>query len=429
MAFRRETLLGLGGFDPQFRQAGDDVDVCWRLLDADLTIGYAAGAMVWHHRRATVRAYARQQKGYGRSEAMVHFKHPQRCGLGRSRWHGIIYGDGAVGLPLLPETIYHGRFGTGLFQTIYRHNRYGMWSILMSLEWHLAAFFLLLLSTQFWKLALVSAGMWCATLGLALRSAWQAPLPKGAPYWCRPLVSLLYVLQPILRGWYRMTHLLGNSRLPCIPQDDTGSCPPVKRISATEHDLYWHSDNYLGRDVLLEVLVNEARRVSWSGDFENAWADWDVKLVGDRWHDILIRTATEELGWPARFTRARCRVRPTLFARVMISTSLIWSAAAVFSFHAWAMALGLAACVGLLFGLRRSRRLCLHTATRLVTQSAELAGLSNSSSRRAQAAFSERGLIRDAGVPLSDSATSKRGFREVAQVRSLLALWLAWLGI
>ena len=123
MAFHRQTLLGLGGFDPQFRQAGDDVDMCWRLLDANLPIGYASGAMVWHHRRATVSAYARQQKGYGRSEAMVHFKHPQRfAALGRSRWKGIIYGDGAVGLPLLPDVVYHGRFGTGLFQTIYRHN-------------------------------------------------------------------------------------------------------------------------------------------------------------------------------------------------------------------------------------------------------------------------------------------------------------------
>ena len=31
MAFRRERLQAIGGFDPQFRKAGDDVDVCWRL--------------------------------------------------------------------------------------------------------------------------------------------------------------------------------------------------------------------------------------------------------------------------------------------------------------------------------------------------------------------------------------------------------------
>ena len=37
LAVRRQTLLGMGGFDPQFRQAGDDVDICWRILDAGST--------------------------------------------------------------------------------------------------------------------------------------------------------------------------------------------------------------------------------------------------------------------------------------------------------------------------------------------------------------------------------------------------------
>src|SRR5205823_6264223 len=32
MAVRRACLQAVGGFDPQFRVAGDDVDLCWRLL-------------------------------------------------------------------------------------------------------------------------------------------------------------------------------------------------------------------------------------------------------------------------------------------------------------------------------------------------------------------------------------------------------------
>src|SRR4029077_10206630 len=31
MAFRRELLVDVGGFDALFRAAGDDVDVCWRI--------------------------------------------------------------------------------------------------------------------------------------------------------------------------------------------------------------------------------------------------------------------------------------------------------------------------------------------------------------------------------------------------------------
>ncbi len=42
MAFRKERLEELGGFDPQFRTAGDDVDVCWRIRERGWTIGFAA---------------------------------------------------------------------------------------------------------------------------------------------------------------------------------------------------------------------------------------------------------------------------------------------------------------------------------------------------------------------------------------------------
>ena len=36
-----QALEAIGGFDPQFRAAGDDVDICWRLQDAGGTIGFS----------------------------------------------------------------------------------------------------------------------------------------------------------------------------------------------------------------------------------------------------------------------------------------------------------------------------------------------------------------------------------------------------
>src|SRR5207249_1369116 len=108
MAFDRATLLELGGFDPQFRAAGDDGDICWRLLDAGLEIGYAASALVWHHRRNTVKAFLKQQRGYGRSEAMLLRKHHRHFNnLGCSQWRGIIYGEGAVGLATTRPLVFH----------------------------------------------------------------------------------------------------------------------------------------------------------------------------------------------------------------------------------------------------------------------------------------------------------------------------------
>src|SRR5262249_59273920 len=53
MAFRREVLEAINGFDPQFRKAGDDVDICWRAQAGGYWITFAPRASVWHHRRET----------------------------------------------------------------------------------------------------------------------------------------------------------------------------------------------------------------------------------------------------------------------------------------------------------------------------------------------------------------------------------------
>ena len=74
MSFRKNVLLELGGFDPVYRAAGDDVDVCWRIQHTGRTIGFHPGAFVWHHRRNSLKAYWKQQKGYGKAEALLEAK-------------------------------------------------------------------------------------------------------------------------------------------------------------------------------------------------------------------------------------------------------------------------------------------------------------------------------------------------------------------
>ncbi|MCO6044731.1 glycosyltransferase [Aeoliella sp. ICT_H6.2] len=381
MAFQRAALLNMGGFDPQFRQAGDDVDICWRFLDSGMQIGYASGAMVWHKRRSTVKAYGKQQSGYGRSEALVIFKHPQRCDLlGQAIWKGIIYGDGAVGLPLASDLIYHGQFGNGLFQLVYRHNRYAPWSIAMSLAWHLVALYVLLLALLFPPLALVAIAMELATVVLCVRSAISAPLGKSAPWWCRPLVAYLYWVQPILRGWHRTTHLLKIRKVPRHPvsfrapqvENERTLCK-VEKSSCYAH---WDNRSGRGRTEMLHALVNLAKRGGWKGDFENAWADWDVKLLGDLWHHITVRTATEELGWPRRFTRARCDLRKTQLSQVIAVAIAIWLICAAISMQYWAMGAGLVAAATYWLATQRSRRMCLSAVASLVTAAGDVSGLS-----------------------------------------------------
>jgi hypothetical protein len=241
----------------------------------------------------------------------------------------------------------------------------------LSLEWHLTALLLLLLACFYRPLAGAAGVMELASLGLAIRLGSLAPLPRRAPWWCRPLVIYLYFMQPIWRGWHRLTHLLKTEPLPSI-----AAAAEPRKISTAVWDLYWDHSGGLGRSELLLAVVERARRLTWRGDYDNAWADWDVKLVGDRWHDLRIRTATEELGWPRRFTRARCTSHATRFSRLSVAILLLWTSLAVLTGTFWAQLLGLGMAIWVFVRIGASRRACLRAATQLCARAAMDAGLS-----------------------------------------------------
>ncbi|MGJ8724983.1 MAG: glycosyltransferase [Roseibacillus sp.] len=117
-ALRRELLLEIGGFDKRFHAAGDDVDVCWRLLDAGHELAFHPAAYVFHDRRPTIKGFLRQQRGYGEAEALLFQKHPERFGSNGIRWQGFIYS----GAPLTVDhnsVIYHGPMGEAPFQILH----------------------------------------------------------------------------------------------------------------------------------------------------------------------------------------------------------------------------------------------------------------------------------------------------------------------
>ncbi len=370
MAFWRESLLRLGGFDPQFRVAGDDVDICWRYLDAGMKIGYAPAALVWHHRRNTVGAFLCQQKGYGRSEAMVQFKHPHRFNsLGCFRWHGVIYGDGG----LTRGAVFHGRFGSGPFQIIYRQSSFSPWSYFTMFEWHLLAGFIALLSLAYPPLIAISAAMWCATLASGVRSAIRAPLEKGAPFWCRPLLLLLHLLQPVIRSshrvLYRIRVRLGRKAV------SRERATNLKTLSSTHFDLYWQSRDGKGRSELLHTLAEGATRDGWRGDYLAEWQAHDIELIGDLWHDVRISTATEELGGPHRFTRARCSLHLTWLSFVIGAANLSWLAAASLTRKPWAIALAAGLAVSVLAAISISRLGIRRAVSALLYKAGSAAGL------------------------------------------------------
>jgi hypothetical protein len=139
--------------------------------------------------------------------------------------------------------------------------------------------------------------------------------------------------------------------------------------------LYWTSIRGVGREALLHQIVEEATRLKWLGVFNNAWATWDVKLVGDLWHTLHIYTVTEELGRNQRFTRARIEAQPTRVNRAVSFGALAWTAAALFSMQPMALALALISSALALMQNFHSRQHSLRAATSLVAHAGHRAGL------------------------------------------------------
>jgi GT2 family glycosyltransferase len=118
LAVRRSSYFAAGGFDPVFTTAGDDVDFCWRLRDHGFRMGFAPTAFVWHHRRPSLRGYLKQQIGYGKAEALLIAKHPQRfTAQGDAKWEGFVYSGGPV-RAVEGSILYHGAMGQAGYQSV-----------------------------------------------------------------------------------------------------------------------------------------------------------------------------------------------------------------------------------------------------------------------------------------------------------------------
>ena len=144
MAFRREVLAKVGGFDPVYRVAGDDVDVCWKIHEQGWKIGFSPAAVVWHHRRNKIATYWKQQKGYGKAEATLEMYWPQKFNAaGHLNWGGRVYTDGKIQPLFFPQwQVEYGVWGTGFFQSLYERGPNQMLYYPLLPEWYMFVAFL-----------------------------------------------------------------------------------------------------------------------------------------------------------------------------------------------------------------------------------------------------------------------------------------------
>ena len=341
MAFWADRLRSIGGFDPAYRAAGDDVDVCWRLQEEGDHIVYSPAAMVWHHRRSTVKAYLGQQRGYGIAEALLKRKHPEKFRGFRNdlSWHGRIYTRAGLGLNVGDPVVHYGIFGMGLFQTIYAAPQ-AWWPLLAtSLEWWLVMLLLLGLATVFHPTLMVAppGGMLGAsaaignpfliaailmlgtTLGIAYWVAGQASPPlHQRRWWSRLLIAAMHVAQPVERGWARYKTRFQTIQIPdgfdalrAKWEEKAGRLLDRNRI-----DLW--SETWVPREKLLERVLQLAAHHKWFVRIDPGWAPHDVRFYGDRWSKADVQTVTENHGGGRLLTKVNLELQPTLYQKALV---------------------------------------------------------------------------------------------------------------
>ena len=297
MAFRKSAFGQVGLFDAKHRAAGDDVDLCWRLLVADKKIVYHPSAVVWHHRRPTIGAYLRQQRGYGYAEAHLQNRYPGRFNFfGYPVWEGGVYDSvhshlRREGLPLVFQPkIYRGFFGSAQFQTLYQPFLTWWFQVFNTAEWAVLTVCTLLSGVLAWVFgpAMLGTGMVAlaglmtvVALGTALLAGWRGVRNKrwrGAKRWKGlAVVGLLHMLQPIARAAGRVK---GRRDLRKNP------------IEFPEEDLL--EGDLPKRDAWLKRVLAHMKSCGWVAEPCSEWDDGDIQVLGPGPYTLKLTSVYEE---------------------------------------------------------------------------------------------------------------------------------------
>jgi cellulose synthase/poly-beta-1,6-N-acetylglucosamine synthase-like glycosyltransferase/sugar lactone lactonase YvrE len=383
MAFRRDALLGIDGFNPVYLRAGDDVDVCWRLQAKGQKIGFAPSALVWHHHRASVKAYWRQQVGYGEGETWLDAHHPEKFVRGNMLWRGRIYSPLPFVRSLSGQRINYGVWGTSAFPSVYRTDVHGF-QFLPHLPawWFTSTAFLILgafaYAAGFRGLSATLLGLgvlgWLTTTGRCLVFAWRSDLSDvpTARTWAsrqrhRLLIAWMHFIQPFARFYGRVRGMLNPppvvepervTRFPWkapLPKLRDAVSTTALLLGTSTDESFW-GERWTSHDAVLSEVAGllRAARPARSVDIDDGWrADRDVSIAVGRWGWLDLRVLLEEHGGPKVLLRAATKLRPTLkgiaLAATMAGGAVLATSAAI-AFKWPLVSFATAAFVAIVFG-------------------------------------------------------------------------------
>jgi glycosyltransferase involved in cell wall biosynthesis len=320
MAFTKKALEEVGGFEPMYTAAGDDVDFCWRLQNRGYAIGFSPAATVWHYRRNTVKAYLKQQMGYGKAEALLYFKHPYRFNmLGQSRWLGRIYGELTTAVLSRRPVIYFGTFGRGLFQSMYEPPSSLLTYLPFTLEWNAIALLLVLAALVSPRLLPIAALPLAVSLTWSVGTALRARIdPRFEGPRARALVAVLTYLGPLVRGAQRYLWRLRG--LGAIEKVTLPGPRQIPRVDAWRRALtlgYWSERGHEKEALLggiMEFLIPRKYLIA----VDPGWNRWDVEVYRGIWSKARLAVAVENHGGNKRLLNVRCELRLTRVAQLAL---------------------------------------------------------------------------------------------------------------
>ena len=329
MTFRKSALEAVGGFDPRYRAAGDDVDICWRIQEQVGKIGFHAAAMDWHHRRNSMSMYWKQQQGYGKAEALLEEKWPEKYNaLGHTSWGGRLYGKGlTLDLGCMRGRIYQGVWGSAPFQSLYQPAPGTLLSLPLMPEWYLLIGLLAVLSllgADWAPLAATTPLLLFAIVlpvAQALLSASRARFTSAPESWLQRsklilVTAFLHLQQPLARLIGRLKHGL----TPWRRRGMTGWKVPLPASQSLWHEQWEAPTDTL--DKLRAKLSAGGAVVTAGGDYD----PWDIEIRGGLFGSVRLLMATEEHG--AGRQMVRYRLRPRL-SRIAVLFTLLFGVVAI----------------------------------------------------------------------------------------------------
>lgn len=162
---RTSAIRAVGGFDETLH-SGEDVDLCWRLVEAGARLRYEPIARVAHNHRTDLRDWIARKAFYGGSAAPLSIRHPDKTaplvisGWALTAWILMALGTGLAQLASIVIAVLTGRriakamrstestFQTSLWDVILVATR-GLWSAALQLASAICR--------HYWPVALIAA--------------------------------------------------------------------------------------------------------------------------------------------------------------------------------------------------------------------------------------------------------------------------------